>query len=96
MHSPLMEQFLRAMDPDRRDETPDSVFYRAANMTEAVLVVAEDSDSSSLVQDCFEEQFPVVVDVVRHDPFVPRVVTSSQEIVGEDAIRQFLVSRQTG
>jgi hypothetical protein len=61
-------------------------------MTNAVLVVNEDDDASSLVKACFEHHFPVAVALARHDPCVPRIETSSQKVVGEPQIRLFLAN----
>lgn len=93
MTSHATERFLHALSPAGRDEGERSVFYRAANMTCGVLVVDEGSDASPLLEACFEHRFPVAVNFVRHDPSVPRIEMSSEEVVGESEIRYFLASR---
>jgi Ni,Fe-hydrogenase III component G len=59
-------------------------------MTKAVLVVDEDEDATSLVQACFDKRLPVAVDFTRNDPSVPRIETESREIVGLEAIQEYL------
>ncbi len=93
MLNPITENFLSALRPGHREEGEGSVYHRATNMTSGVLVVNEDEDSTLLVQECFEHRFPVAVDLVRHDPDVPRIETASQQIVGQARIRSFLASR---
>ena len=93
MPNPVTERFVRALTPHQRDDSGGSIYDRAANMTDAVLVVDEGTDASSLVEACFEKRFSVAVDLVRHDPLVPRIDTGSQQIVGSTAIRKFLASR---
>jgi hypothetical protein len=89
--NPVTERFVELLDPRQRDE---NVYYRATNMTDAILVVDEESDASSLVEACFESRFPVAVSRVRHDPSVPRIEFSTEEDrVGETAIREFLAHR---
>ncbi len=91
--NPLTERFLGALKPEHGDETENSVYHRAAKKTSAVLVVNEDEDASSLVTACFEHRFPVAVELVRHDPCVPRIEMTSRRIVGEQEILNFLVNR---
>jgi len=91
MPNRLTERFVEALNSGARDE--GSVYYRAANMTNALLVVDEEHDAKGLVEACFENQFPVAVVLVRHDPSVPRIETESESIVGEPSIRKFLESR---
>ncbi len=93
MRNPLTENFLSALKPVNRDEGEGSVYHRAANMTSAVLVLDEDTDATGLVEECFEHHLPVAVDLVRHDPCVPRIEIASREIVGEGPIRSFLANR---
>ena len=89
----VTDRFLGALNPLHRDEGEHGVYHRATNMTSAVLVVDEGGDASSLMKACFEHRFPVAVDLVRHDPCVPRIETTSKKIVGEPEIRYFLKSR---
>ena len=93
MSNRATERFVEALKPHQRDESSGSIYDRAANMTEAVLVVDEGDDASSLVEACFEKRFPVAVDLVRHDPSVPRIETGSRDIIGRSAINRFLSSR---
>ena len=93
MANRVTERFLHALSPAGRDEGERSLFHRVANMTSGVLVVDEESDARPLLVACFESRFPVAVNYVRHDPSVPRIETSSEEVVGEPEIRHFLASR---
>ena len=91
--SSTTQRFLTALEPGHRDESLHSVYHRAVNMTNAILVVDEAKDASPLLEACFDHRFPVAVDLVRHDPNVPRIESSSMRIVGEPEIRRFLEKR---
>lgn len=84
-----LERLVEAFDPVGREEGVGSVYYRAMNMTQGVLV-ANQEDSVEIMTECLEAGFPVALELREESPYDPRIETPSESVIGRSAISGFL------